>query len=140
MKSLLYFSVKAASSSMLDRKIPMPTMIYPPDSVVKTIPKGEAKVQISGAISLVSGFVAVILVFVGSTVGVIVLGAIAIIKGILGKSIARKLTENRQKLSPTSSASKVKSDGANFGIVAGVLTIVVALALAFWNGLMSWGG
>ncbi|MEZ4902064.1 MAG: hypothetical protein R2822_10065 [Spirosomataceae bacterium] len=124
---------------MLDRKIPMPTTIYPSDSV-KTVPKGELKAQVPGGIAFASGFVAVILVFVGATVGVIVLGAIAIIMGIWGKSIARKLTENRQKLSPTSSASKVKSGGANFGIVVGILTIVVALALAFWNGLMSWGG
>lgn len=132
------FSAEAARSSRLDRKLLMPTLIYPADSIVKHKPQSEAKVRIPGAISSTLAIVAVILVFAGATLGAIVFGALAIIMGLGGESVARKLTKNRQKSSPGS--SEVKAAGAKFGMILGALAIATALIVGFYNAIMSWGG
>lgn len=133
------FSVKAANSSISDRYLPMPVVVSSTDSIIKTVPKVDVKTTVPGVISLLSSITAVILIFAGATVGAIIFGGIAILAGMIGKSMIRKLIKEKQKVSPSTS-SKVKAGGAAFGIIVGILAIIVALAVFFFNAITSWGG
>ena len=147
MKSFIYYYLvlilliglpaQAVSSFVRDRKLPISTVIYPSDSILKHKPQNEAKARIPGAVSLSSAVVAVIYVFAGATVGAIDYGALAVRMGFAAKSCARKLTKSRTR---SLSASPEIKTGAKFGMIVGVMAIVAALTVGFYNAIMSWGG